>query len=67
MIVAITPNAVILGLGVAGLGAGLGFGMPGIMSGPSLLPGRIEQSSVAGLVDTAIALTFALSPLTATE
>ncbi|WP_132124894.1 MFS transporter [Actinocrispum wychmicini] len=55
-----------LAAGVAVLGAGLGFGMPGIMSAPTLLATREEQGAVAGLVSATTALTFVLGPVLGT-
>ena len=51
---------------MAVLGAGLGFGLPGIMAAPTLLATREEQGAVAGLVGTSNALTFMLGPLLGT-
>jgi len=52
-----------ISLGVALLGAGLGFGMPGVLSGPSLVVSRDEQPSVAGLVSATTGATFVAGPL----
>ncbi|MGW1373637.1 MFS transporter [Streptomyces sp. NPDC002446] len=63
LVVAVAPTGLLIGLGTALLGAGLGFGMPGIMSAPSLLARPEEQTSVAGLVNATTALTFMTGPL----
>jgi MFS transporter, DHA1 family, tetracycline resistance protein len=63
VVVAVAPGALPLAAGVAVLGAGLGFGMPGAMAGPTLLARPGEQSAVAGLVSASTALTFVLGPL----
>lgn len=62
-LVTAAPNGLLVGAGVALLGAGLGFGGPGIMSAPSLLATREEQGAVAGLVSSTTGLTFMLGPL----
>lgn len=59
----VATNGLLLGAGVAVLGAGLGFGLPGVMSAPTLLATRDEQAAVAGLVSASTALTFVLGPL----
>lgn len=63
IVVTVAPNGILIGAGVAFLGAGLGFGAPGIMSAPTLLATREEQGAVAGLVSSSTALTFMLGPL----
>ncbi|NYI89769.1 MFS family permease [Amycolatopsis endophytica] len=63
VVVTVASDTLLLGLGVAVLGAGMGFGMPGFMSAPTLLATREEQSSVAGLVSATTALTFMVGPL----
>ncbi|MGW8380598.1 MFS transporter [Streptomyces sp. ODS28] len=63
LVVAVAPSGLLIGVGVALLGAGLGFGMPGIMSAPSLLATPTEQASVAGLVSATVATTFMIGPL----
>jgi DHA1 family tetracycline resistance protein-like MFS transporter len=63
VVVALSTTGPLIGVGVALLGAGLGFGMPGIMSAPSLLATRAEQSAVAGLINAAVAVTFMIGPL----
>ena len=57
VVVAVAPTGLVLAAGVALLGTGMGFGMPGVMSAPTLLATREEQSSVAGLVSATTALT----------
>jgi MFS family permease len=66
LLVTVAPNGVLLGTGFAVLEAGLGFGLPGFMSAPTLLATREEQGAVAGLVGSANALTFMLGPLLGT-
>lgn len=61
MVFADTLPTIATGVGL--LGSGLGFGMPGIMSAPSLLVGRAEQVSVAGLVSATTGATFVAGPL----
>ncbi|WP_017558950.1 MFS transporter [Nocardiopsis baichengensis] len=63
LVVAVAPTGPLIAAGVALLGAGLGFGMPGIMSAPSLLAPREAQAGVAGLVNATVALTFMFGPL----
>lgn len=63
LVTTVAANGPVLAVGVAVLGAGLGFGLPGIMSAPTLLATRDEQSAVAGLVSASTALTFVLGPL----
>ncbi|GAA2048872.1 MFS transporter [Nocardiopsis rhodophaea] len=63
IVVAVSPTGLLIGVGVALLGSGLGFGMPGIMSAPSLLATGEEQASVAGLVNATVAITFMVGPL----
>ncbi len=58
-----SPDEVVLGVGVALLGTGLGFAMPGMMSAPTLAAKPEEQGAVAGLVSSATALAFMLGPL----
>jgi len=62
-VVTVAPNGILVGVGVAVLGTGLGFGAPGVMSAPTLLATREEQGAVAGLVSSSTALTFMLGPL----
>jgi MFS transporter, DHA1 family, tetracycline resistance protein len=66
IVVTVAANGPLLGAGMAVLGVGLGFGLPGIMAGPTLLATRDEQGAVAGLVGTSNALTFMLGPLLGT-
>ena len=61
--VTIAPTGLLLGIGVGVLGTGIGFGMPGIMSAPTLLARKEEQSAVAGLLNSTSALTFMIGPL----
>ncbi|WP_441787637.1 MFS transporter [Leifsonia sp. 2MCAF36] len=61
--VALASTALWLALGVALMGAGLGFGMPGVSAAPSLRASAAEQGSVAGLVTATVAVTFVLGPL----
>lgn len=56
-------GGVLLGVGVAVLGTGLGFGLPGIMSAPTLLAAPGERSAVAGLVSASTALTFVVGSI----
>lgn len=56
----------LLAVSMAVLGAGLGFGFPGVTAAPTLLATREEQGAVAGLVGTSNALTFMLGPLLGT-
>lgn len=63
IVVAAAPTALWLALGVAMLGAGLGFGMPGVSAAPSLRATAAEQGSVASLVNATVAVAFALAPL----
>ncbi|MFD9961758.1 MFS transporter [Amycolatopsis sp. NPDC058986] len=51
---------------LAVLGLGLGMGLPGYMSGPTLLVGPDEQGGVAGIVGANNALTFVFGPLIGT-
>jgi MFS transporter, DHA1 family, tetracycline resistance protein len=66
VVVAIASDGFLLGAGVAVLGVGIGFGLPGIMSAPTLLATREEQGAVAGLVGSSNALAFMLAPLLGT-
>ncbi|WP_328443147.1 MFS transporter [Amycolatopsis sp. NBC_00438] len=66
LLVAFTSSALLLGVGVAVLGAGMGFATPGFMSAPTLLATREEQGAVAGLVGSASALAFMGGPLLGT-
>jgi len=66
VLVAVAPNGPLIGVAMAVLGAGLGFGLPGIMAAPTLLATREEQSAVVGLVGTSNAITFMLGPLLGT-
>ncbi|MEV4311661.1 MFS transporter [Actinocrispum sp. NPDC049592] len=63
VVVTVASSGFLLGLGVAVLGTGMGFGMPGVMAAPTLLAAREEQGAVAGLVSATSALTFVLGPL----
>jgi MFS family permease len=65
-LVVVAANGLLLGAAMAVLGAGLGFGLPGIMAAPTLLATREEQGAVAGLVGTSNAITFLLGPLLGT-
>lgn len=65
-LVAVAGNGPLLGAAMAVLGAGLGFGLPGIMAAPTLLATREEQGAVVGLVGTSNAITFMLGPLLGT-
>ncbi|MGW3963839.1 MFS transporter [Amycolatopsis sp. NPDC005003] len=56
----------LLGVGVAVLGAGMGFATPGFMSAPTLLATRDEQGAVAGLMGSSSALAFMGGPLLGT-
>jgi MFS family permease len=64
--VTVAANGPLLGAAMALLGAGLGFGLPGVMAAPTLLTAREEQGAVAGLVGTSNAITFMLGPLLGT-
>jgi predicted MFS family arabinose efflux permease len=66
VLVTVAPNGPLLGVAMAVLGAGLGFGLPGVMAAPTLLTTREEQGAVAGLVGTSNAITFMLGPLLGT-
>lgn len=59
-------DAVVVAVALAVLGAGMGFGMPGFMSAPTLRVRREEQGAVAGLTGSANALTFVFGPLVGT-
>jgi MFS transporter, DHA1 family, tetracycline resistance protein len=59
-------NVVTITVALAVIGAGMGFGMPGFMSAPTLLARPDEQGSVAGLVSASTALTFVFGPLIGT-
>jgi DHA1 family tetracycline resistance protein-like MFS transporter len=48
VLVTIAMDGLLLGAGMAVLGAGLGFGLPGIMAAPTLLATREEQGAVPG-------------------
>jgi MFS family permease len=63
VVVAVSASGPLIGVGVALLGAGLGFGMPGVMSAPTLLAEKKEQASVAGLFNASVAVTFMIGPL----
>jgi DHA1 family tetracycline resistance protein-like MFS transporter len=63
VVVAVSSTGLLIGVGVALLGAGLGFGMPGVMSAPTLLAEEKEQASVAGLFNASVAITFMIGPL----
>jgi DHA1 family tetracycline resistance protein-like MFS transporter len=63
IVVTVAQTGVLVGTGVGVLGIGLGFGMPGIMSAPTLLATKEELSSVAGLLNAGSALTFMVGPL----
>jgi DHA1 family tetracycline resistance protein-like MFS transporter len=66
LVVVVASNGLLLGVGVAVLGAGMGFGTPGFMSAPTLLATREEQGAVAGLVGSSSALAFMGGPLLGT-
>ncbi|MFJ1763813.1 MFS transporter [Amycolatopsis sp. NPDC088138] len=66
LLVVVASNGLLLGVGVAVLGAGMGFATPGFMSAPTLLATREEQGAVAGLVGSASALAFMGGPLLGT-
>ncbi|MEV7096352.1 MFS transporter [Amycolatopsis sp. NPDC051045] len=66
LVVAVAPTGLLLGAGVAVLGAGMGFATPGFMSAPTLLAKREEQSAVAGLMGSSSALAFMGGPLLGT-
>ena len=66
IVVTAASDVLLLGAGTAVLGAGMGFGVPGFMSGPTLLASPQEQGAVAGLVGSASALAFMLGPLVGT-
>jgi MFS family permease len=63
ILVTVAAGGLLLGAGVAVVGAGLGFGLPGFMSAPTLLATRDEQGAVAGLVGSSSALAFMVGPL----
>ncbi|MDN5918799.1 MAG: MFS transporter [Pseudonocardia sp.] len=66
IVVTAASDVLLLGVGTAVLGAGMGFGVPGFMSGPTLLANPQEQGAVAGLVGSSTALAFMLGPLVGT-
>ncbi|MDX3194398.1 MFS transporter [Streptomyces sp. MN03-5084-2B] len=66
LVVAVGSTGLLLGAGVAVLGAGMGFATPGFMSAPTLLATRDEQGAVAGLMGSASALAFMGGPLLGT-
>jgi MFS family permease len=66
VLMTVAANGLLLGAAMAVLGAGLGFGLPGVTAAPTLLASREEQGAVAGLVGTSNALTFMLGPLLGT-
>jgi MFS family permease len=66
VLMTVAANGPFLAAAMAVLGAGLGFGLPGITAAPTLLATREEQGAVAGLVGTSNALTFMLGPLLGT-
>ncbi|HEX2297974.1 MAG TPA: MFS transporter [Pseudonocardiaceae bacterium] len=66
VLVTIAANGLLLGAGMAVLGAGLGFCLPGVTAAPTLLATRDEQGAVVGLVGTSNAITFLLGPLLGT-
>ncbi|ALG13184.1 MFS transporter [Kibdelosporangium phytohabitans] len=59
-------TAAVVAVALAVLGVGVGFCMPGSMSGPTLLVSREEQGAVAGLTGSSNALTFVFGPLVGT-
>jgi MFS family permease len=63
IVVTLAQTGILLAVGVGVLGTGLGFGMPGVMSAPTLLAAKEELSSVAGLLNASSALTFMVGPL----
>jgi hypothetical protein len=65
-VVTVAGTAPLLGLGLALLGTGMGFGMPGFTAAPTLRAEPAEQGAVAGLVGSTTALTFMLGPLVGT-
>lgn len=65
-IMVFASTAVVVAVALAILGAGMGFCMPGFMSGPTLLVSREEQGAVAGLTGSSNALTFVFGPLVGT-
>ena len=66
VLVTVAADVLLLGAGAALLGAGMGFGVPGSLSGPTLLATREEQGAVAGLVGSGNALAFMVGPLVGT-
>ncbi|MEU8634140.1 MFS transporter [Amycolatopsis sp. NPDC048633] len=66
LVVAVASSGLLLGAGVAVLGAGMGFATPGFMSAPTLLATRDEQGAVAGLMGSSSALAFMGGPLLGT-
>ena len=66
VVLIVAANGPLLAVAMAVLGAGLGFGLPGITAAPTLLATREEQGAVAGLVGTSNAVTFMLGPLLGT-
>jgi len=66
LVVAAGSDGLLLGAGVAVLGAGMGFATPGFLSAPTLLASRDEQGGVAGLMGASSALAFMGGPLLGT-
>ncbi len=60
--IAFAPSIPLIAAGLAVLGAGMGFGLPGHMAAPTLLATKDEQGAVAGLVGSTNALTFHARP-----
>jgi len=64
--VTVAPTLLTMSAGMAALGAGMGFAVPGFMAAPTLLASPDEQGAVAGLVSASSALAFVLGPLVGT-
>ncbi|GAA6525828.1 MFS transporter [Intrasporangium sp. DVR] len=62
-VILVAHAAGLIAAGLAVVGAGIGLGAPGFMSMPTLLVTAQEQDSVAGLMNSGIALAMMLAPL----
>lgn len=66
VVMALAPSIVLLIVAYSLLGFGVGFVLPGFISGASLAVGEAEQGAVAGLVGAAQGLGSVLGPLLGT-
>ncbi|MGI5130198.1 MFS transporter [Pseudonocardia sp. CA-107938] len=64
--VGLAPTLLLMSVGTAVLGTGMGFATPGVMAAPTLLATPEEQGAVAGLASASSALAFVLGPLVGT-